>query len=263
MPRSGLVGRGCSTQNGGRREVDIGRRPIEPQAEPCLAKAARTSRRSRPRPAAALPFKTTLRQKWRSQYRRAPHSAGVRTITGQAESPIGVSICLRRVRWLRTLLGPWRAPAHTCYSMQRIVVLNPKGGSGKTTIAINLASYYAVHGLRPVLMDFDPQGSTMRWLKKRSIQQPPIHGIAAYERNSRTTRSFHLRAPGRCAAHRDGYGRQRSPRTRCLSWCAAPTQFWCPVLPSDIDIHACSEMHCGPAAGGQGQARRESHRGDC
>ena len=28
-------------------------------------------------------------------------------------------------------------------TMQRIVVLNPKGGSGKTTIAINLASYYA------------------------------------------------------------------------------------------------------------------------
>ena len=33
--------------------------------------------------------------------------------------------------------------------MQRIVVLNPKGGSGKTTIAINLASHFALHGRAP------------------------------------------------------------------------------------------------------------------
>src|SRR6202163_3233156 len=37
--------------------------------------------------------------------------------------------------------------------MQRIVVLNPKGGSGKTTIAINLASYLASRGHTPVLLD--------------------------------------------------------------------------------------------------------------
>ena len=48
--------------------------------------------------------------------------------------------------------------------MQRIVVLNPKGGSGKTTIAINLASYLASQGHAPVLMDFDPQGSSVRWV---------------------------------------------------------------------------------------------------
>ena len=36
--------------------------------------------------------------------------------------------------------------------MQRIVVLNPKGGSGKTTIAINLASYYALNGEQPALL---------------------------------------------------------------------------------------------------------------
>ena len=74
--------------------------------------------------------------------------------------------------------------------MQKIVVLNPKGGSGKTTIAINLASYFAVSGLRPTLMDLDAQGSSTRWLSKRAKGQPPIHGIAGYERNSRVTRSF-------------------------------------------------------------------------
>ena len=63
--------------------------------------------------------------------------------------------------------------------VRRIVVLNPKGGSGKTTVAINLAAYYATQGLLPTLMDFDPQASSTRWLRKRQSQQPPIHGIAA------------------------------------------------------------------------------------
>ena len=74
--------------------------------------------------------------------------------------------------------------------MQKIVLLNPKGGSGKTTIAINLVSYFAVCGLKPTLLDLDAQGSSTRWLSKRARGQPAIHGIAAYERNSRVTRSF-------------------------------------------------------------------------
>ena len=79
--------------------------------------------------------------------------------------------------------------------MKRIVVLNPKGGSGKTTLAINLASYYASCQQRPVLMDYDPQGSSVRWAKKRQPAQPPIHVIAAYENDARTTRAFQLRIP--------------------------------------------------------------------
>src|SRR2546430_7676317 len=79
--------------------------------------------------------------------------------------------------------------------MQRIVVLNPKGGSGKTTIAINLASYLASRRHTPVLMDFDPQGSTLRWVRKRRPAQAPIQVIAAFEKDTRTTRAFQLRVP--------------------------------------------------------------------
>src|SRR4026207_168749 len=79
--------------------------------------------------------------------------------------------------------------------MQKIVLLNPKGGSGKTTIAVNLVSYFAVCGLKPTLLDLDAQGSSTRWLSKRAKGQPPIHAIAAYERNSRVTRSFATRVP--------------------------------------------------------------------
>ncbi len=38
--------------------------------------------------------------------------------------------------------------------MHKVVVLNPKGGSGKTTLATNLAAYYANQGERVALMDY-------------------------------------------------------------------------------------------------------------
>ena len=82
--------------------------------------------------------------------------------------------------------------------MQRIVVLNPKGGSGKTTIATNLAACYAANGDRPALMDLDPQASSMRWLRKRPNEAAPIHGIAAFERSATVTRSWQTRIPAEC-----------------------------------------------------------------
>ena len=123
--------------------------------------------------------------------------------------------------------------------MQRIVVLNPKGGSGKTTIAINLASYLAAHGHVPVLMDFDPQGSSVRWVKKRKPTQPPIHVIAAFEKDTRTTRAFQLRVP-EVTTHviidtpAALEARQLPEMTRDAD------KVLVPVLPSDIDIHTCS-----------------------
>jgi chromosome partitioning protein len=123
--------------------------------------------------------------------------------------------------------------------MQKIVVLNPKGGSGKSTIATNLASYFAVSGMKPALMDMDSQGSSMRWLRKRGDDQLRIHGIAGFERNMRVTRSFATRVPVESerlivdtAAALD---RQTLPEVTRNA-----TAILVPVLPSDIDIHAAT-----------------------
>jgi chromosome partitioning protein len=123
--------------------------------------------------------------------------------------------------------------------MKRIVVLNPKGGSGKTTIAINLASYYASCQQKPVLMDFDPQGSSVRWVKKRQQAQPPIHVIAAFENDARTTRAFQMRVPP-ATTHviLDTPAALDSPKMPDITRDA--DKVIVPVLPSDIDIHACS-----------------------
>src|SRR6185369_1460309 len=65
--------------------------------------------------------------------------------------------------------------------MKRIIVLNAKGGCGKTTLATNLASGYAIRGFKTALIDYDPQGSSMQWLRARPPGLPLIHGIAIHD----------------------------------------------------------------------------------
>src|SRR4030095_10022660 len=83
----------------------------------------------------------------------------------------------------------------TAAPLQKIVLLNPKGGSGKSTIATNLAAYYAWKGLSTALMDTDPQGSGIRSLKLRPRTPPAIGAINGCERPMGVTRSFALRTP--------------------------------------------------------------------
>jgi len=80
--------------------------------------------------------------------------------------------------------------------MQRIVVINTKGGCGKTTVSTNLASYYASRGINTALFDYDPQGSSMRWLKLRSDELAEIYGVVAHKNAAKTvTMSWQLRLP--------------------------------------------------------------------
>jgi chromosome partitioning protein len=124
--------------------------------------------------------------------------------------------------------------------MQRILVLNPKGGSGKTTIATNLVSYFASHGDRPVLTDNDAQGSSTRWLKKRKPEQAFIHGIAAFERDPRVTRAWQMRTPSD-AAHVVIDTPAAVVAQDMPEMTASADAIIVPVLPSDIDIHAFSK----------------------
>jgi chromosome partitioning protein len=124
-------------------------------------------------------------------------------------------------------------------NLNTIVVLNPKGGCGKTTLVTNLASLYAQRGPVPAVMDYDPQGSTMRWISKRCSSQPAIHGIAAYKNSMQATRSWQLRVPLETTSLIiDSPAALTHDDLRELTRDA--TSILVPVLPSSIDIHAAS-----------------------
>lgn len=124
--------------------------------------------------------------------------------------------------------------------MQRIIILNPKGGSGKTTIATNLAARFAVTGEITTLMDLDPQGSSARWLRKRPQAQAPIHGIAGFERSATVTRSWQMRVPAQCTTLVVDTPAALDPQNLPEITRGADAVL-VPVMPSDIDIHAAAK----------------------
>lgn len=127
-------------------------------------------------------------------------------------------------------------------SVRQFLVINAKGGCGKTTIATNLASYYARQGRGTVLIDHDPQGSAMQWLSLRSNEAKPIHGVSAHRPVvSGVTRSFLMRIPDGAErvvldAPAGVQGHQLIELMREID------AILIPVLPSPIDIHAASRF---------------------
>ena len=125
--------------------------------------------------------------------------------------------------------------------IEKIIVLNSKGGCGKTTIATNLASLYSREGYATALMDYDPQGSSLRWLRVRPKELPAIYAVPAAQRQKSTTLSWQLRVPPETSriiidapAGVDDFQLQDFVRQA--------STILIPVLPSPIDIHAATRF---------------------
>lgn len=63
--------------------------------------------------------------------------------------------------------------------MKTILVASSKGGAGKSTLATNLAAYFALEGKRTVLVDADPQHSSTRWAERRAELESAVLPIDA------------------------------------------------------------------------------------
>jgi chromosome partitioning protein len=68
--------------------------------------------------------------------------------------------------------------------MKTILIANPKGGSGKTTLTVNIAGYLANRGQRVALLDLDRQQSASRWLALRPDDLPPIRILESKKEES-------------------------------------------------------------------------------
>jgi chromosome partitioning protein len=114
--------------------------------------------------------------------------------------------------------------------MRQIMVLNSKGGSGKSTIATSLASYFAVKGNQVALVDYDEQASSLDWLERRPDNRPRIAGVAGFRDGfrgiPRSTDVAIIDAPART------HGRELTDLVRNAETIIVP------VLPSTIDIQA-------------------------
>lgn len=61
--------------------------------------------------------------------------------------------------------------------MKTILIANPKGGAGKTTLSTNLAGYLAARGETVYLWDLDRQKSALHWLSQRPAHLPVIQRL--------------------------------------------------------------------------------------
>lgn len=78
--------------------------------------------------------------------------------------------------------------------MPVVVIANPKGGVGKSTLSTNIAGYFASQGHTVLLGDADPQQSSALWLRLRPTQARAI-GLWAVETDQP------LRKPPKGASH--------------------------------------------------------------
>ena len=80
-------------------------------------------------------------------------------------------------------------------AMNTTLVINSKGGSGKTTITTNLASYYAANGVPTTILDYDPQGSSLNWLSLRDRSGTMLRGANAAPQRGLRIRSIEMHVP--------------------------------------------------------------------
>lgn len=125
--------------------------------------------------------------------------------------------------------------------MRSIMVMNAKGGCGKTTLATNIAAYYADKGKDVVLVDFDPQGCSMDWLARRPKDRAPIRGVTATKPDKQLPENCDvlvIDAPARV------HGGELTQLMRQAETIVMP------VLPSTIDMDAADrflkEMQSSP-----------------
>ena len=118
--------------------------------------------------------------------------------------------------------------------MRHVMVMNSKGGCGKSTLATNIATWFANDGYKVAIADYDPQRTSLDWLATRPEDLPKSTGVAAYDEGvrgvPRDTEVLVIGAPART------HGSEMNELVRRAETILVP------VLPSPIDMKACAHF---------------------
>ncbi len=118
--------------------------------------------------------------------------------------------------------------------MRSILLLNAKGGSGKTTLATNLAVFHALRGQKVTLVDYDPLASSLDWLARRPAGRVAIRGVdgtSAPVRIGKRPDVVIIDAPA--ALHGSALAQLvRRAQTVVM-----------PIIPSSLDMRAAARFH--------------------
>ena len=114
---------------------------------------------------------------------------------------------------------------------QSILIINSKGGAGKSTLSSKLASYYARRGARTGIFDFDRQMSSIRWLQRRPENAPAITGKTGWGYHDITEFDRIVMDPPAQIGRKD-----------LATLASRADVVIVPVLPSPIDIHAAADF---------------------
>ena len=117
--------------------------------------------------------------------------------------------------------------------MRTIIVLNPKGGCGKSTIATNIAAYFSIKGKRVTLADCDPQGSSDDWLSARPDKYSAINGIMVEHDRLKIPRNTEILIIDTPAAMEDKKLKKYLRKAQSLVM---------PIIASPIDIRAAERF---------------------
>ncbi len=123
-----------------------------------------------------------------------------------------------------------------------ILVANAKGGCGKTTLATNLASHFAVRNRQVTLLDLDPQQSATHWLRLREkTDAAPIQGLQLSLEGSVSKGQIQamIQRSGEYLIIDTPAGLSGATLDHVLSLCHVVLV---PVLPSPIDIRATTRF---------------------
>ena len=104
----------------------------------------------------------------------------------------------------------------------------------KTTIATNIAEYYAMRGNRTTLLNIDPQGSATDWLAERPDTRAHIDGVYAADGTTRLPRGTEVLVMDAPAG---AQGRDLSELLKRAQSAVIP------VIPSPIDLRAMSRFY--------------------